>query len=349
MYAIKEAVIAKEHAPYDLDCAIFFMDMRTPGKEFERFYENAKAKGIRFLRSRVHTIDPVPDSDDLSVRYITEEGETITETFDQIVLSIGLQTDPEVVAMANRLGIELTDGNFCKTDTFMPVETSRKGIYVCGAFQGPKDIPQSVVDASAAASAAGEILAEARNTLTQKPANRPETNVIGERPRIGVFVCRCGINIAGVVNVPEVRDYAGSLPFVEYISDNLYSCAQDTQETMTQIIKQKKLNRVVVAACTPKTHEPLFQETLINAGLNKYLFEMCNIRNHDSWCIKTIRSWPRKRPKIWCAWPSPRWPYAAPARGRTKCQPNSPGHRRRHIRHDRSQQPGQPGIRHPHR
>lgn len=286
MYAIKEAVIAKEHAPYDLDCAIFFMDMRTHGKDFERFYDNAKAKGVRFVRSRVHTIDPVPGSDDLSIRYITEAGETVTETFDQIVLSIGLQTDPEVVAMANRLGIELTAGNFCKTDVFTPVESSRKGIFVCGAFQGPKDIPQSVVDASAAASAAGEILAEARNTLTQKPEVVPETNVIGERPRIGVFVCRCGINIAGVVNVPEVRDYAATLPYVEYISDNLYSCAQDTQETMSQIIKQKNLNRVVVAACTPKTHEPLFQETLINAGLNKYLFEMCNIRNHDSWVHK---------------------------------------------------------------
>ncbi|MFO7715253.1 2Fe-2S iron-sulfur cluster-binding protein [Desulfosarcina sp.] len=286
MYAIKEAVIAKEHAPYDLDCAIFFMDMRTHGKDFERFYDNAKAKGVRFLRSRVHTIDPVPGSDDLSIRYITEAGETVTETFDQIVLSVGLQTDPQVVAMANRLGIELTPGNFCKTGTFTPVETSKKGIYVCGAFQGPKDIPQSVVDASAAASAAGEILAEARNTLTKKPEIVPETNVIGERPRIGVFVCRCGINIAGVVNVPDVRDYAATLPYVEYVSDNLYSCAQDTQETMTQIIRQKNLNRVVVAACTPKTHEPLFQETLINAGLNKYLFEMCNIRNHDSWVHK---------------------------------------------------------------
>jgi heterodisulfide reductase subunit A2 len=286
MYAIKEAVIAKEHAPYDLDCAIFYMDMRTHGKDFERFYDNAKAKGVRFLRSRVHTIDPVPGSDDLKIRYITEEGETVSETFDQIVLSVGLETDPEVVAMAKRLGIDLTDGNFCKTDTFSPVETSKKGIFVCGAFQGPKDIPQSVVDASAAASAAGEILADARNSLTKVPEVIPETNVIGERPRIGVFVCRCGINIAGVVNVPDVRDYAAALPYVEYVSDNLYSCAQDTQDTMSQIIKQKNLNRVVVAACTPKTHEPLFQETLINAGLNKYLFEMCNIRNHDSWVHK---------------------------------------------------------------
>ncbi len=286
MYAIKEAVIAKEHAPYDLDCAIFFMDMRTHGKDFERFYNNAQDQGIRFIRSRVHTVDPIHGSDDLSIRYVTESGEMVTETFDQIVLSVGLQTDPQTVELANRLGIELTPGNFCKTDTFSPVETSKPGIYVCGAFQGPRDIPQSVVDASAAASAAGEILAEARNSQTKQPEVVPETDVVGDRPRIGVFVCHCGINIGGVVNVPAVRDYAASLPYVEYVNDNMYSCSQDTQESMSQIIKQKKLNRVVVAACTPKTHEPLFQETLLSAGLNKYLFEMANIRNQDSWVHK---------------------------------------------------------------
>jgi len=286
MYAIKEAVIAKEHADYDLDCAIFYMDMRTHGKEFERFYNKAQDQGVRFIRSRVHSVDPLINSDDLSVRYVTDSGEIKTEEFDQIVLSIGLQTHPEVVALADKLGIELTEGNFCKTDIFEPVRTSKKGIYVCGAFQGPKDIPQSIIDASAAASAAGEILSEARNTTTKTAEVIPETNVAGDRPRIGVFVCRCGINIAGVVNVPEVTDYAGKLPYVEYFTDNLYSCSQDTQETITQIVKQKNLNRVVVAACTPKTHEPLFQETLINAGLNKYLFEMCNIRNQDSWVHK---------------------------------------------------------------
>jgi heterodisulfide reductase subunit A len=180
----------------------------------------------------------------------------------------------------------MTDGNFCKTDTFDPVATSIEGIYVCGAFQGPKDIPQSVVDASAAAAAAGEILSPARNTETKTPEVIPETNVTNERPRVGVFVCRCGINIAGVVDVPSVAEYAKTLPYVEYTCDNLYSCSQDTQETISQIIKQKNLNRVVVAACTPKTHEPLFQETLLNAGLNKYLFEMANIRNQDSWVHK---------------------------------------------------------------
>jgi heterodisulfide reductase subunit A len=286
MYAIKEAVIAKEHSGDDLECTIFFMDMRTHGKDFERFYNRAQENGVRFVRSRVHSIDPLHGTDDLSVRYVTESGDLQTETFDQIVLSIGLQIDPKTIALAQNLGIELTEGNFCKTETFEPVETSRKGIYVCGAFQGPKDIPQSVIDASAAAASAGAALSAARNTETQTPEIIPETNIFGERPRIGVFVCRCGINIAGVVDVPAVSEYAATLPYVEYFTDNLYSCAQDTQETMTQIIKQKKLNRVVVAACTPKTHEPLFQETLINAGLNKYLFEMCNIRNQDSWVHK---------------------------------------------------------------
>ena len=288
MYAIKEAVIAKEHAGKDLDCAIFFMDMRTHGKEFERFYTAAKDKhGIRFIRCRVHTINPVAGTDDLEIRYITENGDLKTEIFDQIVLSVGLQIKPEVAELAKRLGIELTEGRFCKTQTFEPVTTTREGIYVCGVFLGPKDIPQAVIEASAAASAAGEMLSEARNTLVIHREAVPETIITNERPRIGVFVCRCGINIAGVVDVPKVAEYAKTLPYVEFATDNLYSCSQDTQETIAQIIKKEGLNRVVVAACTPKTHEPLFQETLTNAGLNKYLFEMANIRNQDSWVHKS--------------------------------------------------------------
>jgi heterodisulfide reductase subunit A len=337
MYAIKEAVIAKEHSGDDLECTIFFMDMRTHGKDFERFYDRAKESGVRFVRSRVHSIDPVHGSDDLSVRYVTESGDLETETFDQIVLSIGLQIDPKTIALAQNLDIELTEGNFCKTDTFEPVETSCKGIYVCGAFQGPKDIPQSVIDASAAAASAGAALSPARDTQTQKPEVIPETNIFGERPRIGVFVCRCGINIAGVVDVPAVSNYAATLPYVEYFTDNLYSCAQDTQETITQIIKQKKLNRVVVAACTPKTHEPLFQETLINAGLNKYLFEMCNIRNQDSWVHKNNPDLATEKAKGGT--------YAATRRSRTGRKPDCPRHRWRDCRHERSQDSGPAGLR----
>lgn len=287
MYAIKEAVIAKEHGGSDLDCAIFYMDMRTHGKDFERYYDNAREKhGVRFINSRVPTIDFVEGSDDLSVQYVTEDGKVTEEIFDMVVLSVGMEISSEVVNLAKDLGIDLTEGNFCETESFQPVNTSREGIYVCGAFQGPKDIPQSVIEASSAAAQAGVLLSEARDTCTKTMEFPPERNVTGERPRIGVFVCQCGINIGGVVDVPAVRDYAASLPFVEYCTDNLFTCSQDTQDTLAQVIEEKKLNRIVVAACTPKTHEPLFQETMVNAGLNKYLFEMTNIRNQDSWVHK---------------------------------------------------------------
>jgi heterodisulfide reductase subunit A2 len=287
MYAIKEAVIAKEHSGNDLDCAIFFMDMRTHGKDFERYYDAAREKhGVRFIRSRVHTVEGIPGTEDLSINYATEDGEQHKETFDLVVLSVGLETPPELMELAEKLGIDLTESQFCRTDSFAPVATSREGIYVCGAFQGPKDIPQSVIEASSAAARAGALLSSARNTLTKAKVVPEQRDIRGERPRIGVFVCHCGINIGSVVDVPAVRDYAKTLPYVEYVADNLYSCSQDTQDTMTQVIKANNLNRIVVAACTPKTHEPLFQETLVTAGLNKYLFEMTNIRNQDSWVHK---------------------------------------------------------------
>ncbi len=287
MYAIKEAVIAKEHSGEELDCTIFFMDMRTHGKDFERYYNSAEQnEGVRFVRSRIHTVTPSLDTDDLILRYTTEEGELLEETFNMVVLSVGLETSPELVELAGRLGVELTDGRFCRTDTFSPVAASRDGIYVCGALQGPKDIPQSVIEASSAAAEAGAPLSPARNTETLEPEIPEQRNVIGESPKIGVFICRCGVNIAGVVDVDSVVEYAKGLPFVEFTTDNLYSCSQDTQDNMAKVIRDNNLNRIVVAACTPKTHEPLFQETLIAAGLNKYLFEMTNIRNQDSWVHK---------------------------------------------------------------
>jgi len=284
MYAIKEAVIAKEHAGGELDAAIFFMDMRTHGKDFEKYYNRAREEhGVRFQRSRVHSIEPVPASDDLEIHYVSEAGEIKSEVFDMVVLSVGLETSQSALELANRLNLKLNDNQFCETSSFAPVASSRDGIFVCGSFQSPKDIPQSVVEASAAASAAGSFLASARATLTKEKQTPAQVNVVGERPRIGVFVCHCGINISGVVDVQAVRDYAKTLPYVEYVTDNLYTCSQDTQVSMKDLIKEHDLNRIVVAACTPRTHEPLFQETMADAGLNKYLFEMANIRNQDSW------------------------------------------------------------------
>ena len=283
MYAIKEAVIAKEHAHGELDTAIFYMDMRTYGKDFEEYYVRAKdVYGVRFIPSRVHTVEPVGDGD-LKITYVDQKGKRITEIFDLVVLSVGFQVGMETVELARRLGIELDPYNFAKTDSFNPVETTRPGIYVCGNFQSPKDIPQSVMEASAAAAVSGVLLNDARWTETEKIERIPEIDVAGEPPRIGVFVCHCGINIAGVVDVYAVREYAKTLPHVVYVEDNLYTCSQDTQIKMAQVIREQGINRVVVASCTPKTHEPLFQETLQNTGLNKYLFEMANIRNQASW------------------------------------------------------------------
>ena len=287
MYAVKEAIIAKEHAGGDLECSIFFMDMRTPGKEFEKYYQNAKEKhGINFIRSRVHSVTEDRDTHDLNIRYADELGQLVDDTYDMVVLSVGLEIPEETKKLADKMGVDLTENGFCKTDSFEPVTSSRPGIYVSGVFNNPKDIPESVLDASAAASAAGDGLAEARNTMTREVEVIEEVNVTGERPKIGVFICDCGSNIAGVVDCPDVTEYAKSLPYVEFAAETTYACSQDAQDKMVEYIKEKGLNRIVVAACTPKTHEPLFQETLKNAGLNKYLFEMTNIRNHNSWVHK---------------------------------------------------------------
>jgi len=284
MYAIKEAIIAKEHSHEPLDAAIFFMDMRTAGKEFEKYYWRARdEQGIRFIRSRVHSVDPVPGTDDVAIHYITDDGHLTTEIFDLVVLSTGMETPPGVMKLAKTLGIDLNKDRFAETSSFTPVTTSKPGIYVCGAFQGPKDIPQSVMEASASASAASELLASARFTMAKKKPVFEERDVSQEIPRIGVFVCHCGINIASVVDVEAVREYTQTLPYVEYVENSLFACSQDAQEMIKERIREHNLNRVVVASCTPRTHEPTFQETIKEAGLNKYLFQMANIRDQGSW------------------------------------------------------------------
>jgi heterodisulfide reductase subunit A len=283
MYAVKQAFIAKDHSPMPLDCAVFYMDMRTQGKDFDRYYEKSRQTGVRFIRSRIHSVTPVDGCDDLLLQYVQEDGSIQTEMFDMVVLSTGLEIDTATAELADRLDIQLDDHRFVKTDGFHPVATSVPGIYACGAFTGPKDIPHAVMEASAAASAATEGLSAVRHTRTRTVQVPVETDVVRQRPRIGVFVCNCGINIGGVVRVPEVAAYAQTLPGVVYVEENLFTCSQDTQDKMAAVIRQQGLNRVVVAACTPRTHEGLFQDTLISAGLNKYLFEMANIRNHDSW------------------------------------------------------------------
>jgi heterodisulfide reductase subunit A-like polyferredoxin len=289
MYAIKDAMIAKEHAHGDLDCAIFYMDIRTFGKEYEKYYLRARDKaGVRFINARVHSIDESGADRQLRLRYIDDSGDLREEEFDMVVLSVGLQVRQETRALAERVGVEIDRYRFAVAKPFEAVTTSRPGVFACGVFQQPKDIPGSVAEASAAACLAGRLLSGARNTLSHAVERPAEVDVSGEDPRVGVFVCCCGVNIAGVVDVKAVEEYARTLPNVVFSGQNLFTCSQDSQEQMKKVIEEHRLNRVVVAACSPKTHEGIFMDTLEATGRNKYLLEMANIRNQDSWVHSSI-------------------------------------------------------------
>lgn len=282
-YAIKEATVAMEHNA-SIDAAIFYIDMRTFGKGFEAYYNRARDEsGVRMIRCRPPALEEVPGSRDIRIRYEDQNGKLMIEDFNLAVLSVGIEPSSEAQQTAQRLGLELNRYGFCQTEEFSPVTTSKPGIFVCGAFQSPKDIPETVMQASAAAANAGRLLSPARNKEVKKKEYPPTLDITGQPPRIGVFVCSCGINIGGVVDVNAVRDYAATLPGVVYVDSNLYSCSQDTQEKIKQVILEKGLNRLVVASCTPRTHEPLFQETMREVGLNRHLFEMANIRDQCSW------------------------------------------------------------------
>ena len=281
-YAVKDAIVALEHEP-DLDITIFFIDMRMHGKGLENFYERAKESGVKFIRSRVSDVKRDSHTEDITVKYITEDGSLQEETFNLIVLPMGLEASHGNFALARATGIDLNQYGFCQTSLFHPLSCTREGIYVAGGFRGPMALPDTVTQASGAAVCAAELLFPARRTLVSEK-QFPEERFVGEEKlRIGVFVCNCGKNIDGVVDVPEVRKYAAELSDVVMSTDNLYSCSEDAQRLIKETIVSEKLNRVVIASCSPRTHEPLFQETTREAGLNKCLVEMVNIRDQCSW------------------------------------------------------------------
>jgi heterodisulfide reductase subunit A len=280
-YAVKDAIVALEHEP-DLDITIFFMDMRMYGKGLDAFYERAREAGIKFVRSRISEISR-EETEDLTIKYIEEEGALKQETFNLVVLPTGLEPSQGTFELAKASGTSLNKFGFCSSELFTPVCTSREGIFVAGSFREPVALPDSVIQASGAAAEAAELLTQARGTMIRKKEFTEEIVPDKEKRRIGVFVCRCGKNIAGVVDTTDVQKYAAGLPDVVMSTENLYSCSEDAQTIIAERITAEKLNRVVVAACTPRTHEPLFQETAREAGLNKCLFEMVNIRDQCSW------------------------------------------------------------------
>jgi heterodisulfide reductase subunit A-like polyferredoxin len=285
MYAIKEAVMAVDHCP-EAEVTIYYNDIRSYGKGFEAYYERARENDhVRFRRGLLPVMNIIEDpvTGNLTLRSGTDDGTFEEQEYDLVVLSVGLRPSPSTRRLAEACGVELNRFGFLEGAGYNPGRTTREGIFAAGAAQAPMDIPETVMGANAAAAQAAGLLAEARGTLTQTKTYPEERQVGEEAPRVGVFVCRCGTNIARAVNVPEVVEYAKTLGNVVYSNENLFTCSTDTQEKITDAVKEHNLNRLVVASCTPRTHEPLFQDTLREAGVNKYLFEMANIRDQCSW------------------------------------------------------------------
>ncbi len=282
-YTQKQVILTKEHDA-DAECVVFHNDIRSHGKDFERFYEKTeKLPGVRFIRSYPSVVSENPENKNITLRYSSPEDGVKEEEFDMVVLSVGLNPPAGYTDLAKKFGIALNAHGFCKGNPVDPMQTSRPGIFVSGAFQGPTDIPEAVFSASGAGSQCGQLLNYRRGRLTKERVYPPERDVSTEEPRIGVFVCHCGANIGRVVDVPSSVEYALTLPNVVHAQEQLFSCATNCAREITDIIKEKGLNRIIVAACSPRTLEPLFRDTLREAGLNQYYYEMANIREHCSW------------------------------------------------------------------
>ncbi len=280
MYLVKEAMIAREHHP-DMQATMLHMDLRAYGKGYDAYIDRAEEDGIEFIRGRASEVRPV-EGDGLVVVAEDRGGRVHEVPADLVVLGVALEPSAGTSQLAETLGLELDEMGFMASDEGDPSGTrsTREGIFLAGCSQGPKDVPDSVAQASAAAGAALAHMVGSREEIATPdvPYTDPE-----EEPRIGVFVCHCGSNIAGVVDCPAVAEHARQLPGVVHVEENVYTCSQDAQEAMAETIKREKLNRVVVAACSPSTHEPLFQSTLMASGLDPNLIDMANIRNQCSW------------------------------------------------------------------
>jgi heterodisulfide reductase subunit A len=282
-YVQKQVILAKDHDA-DTEAVIFHNDIRSFGKDFERFYQRAEnLPGVRFIRSYVEIGREIPETKNVTIRYATADEGVKEEEFDLVVLGIGLAPPANVERFAEQFGVELNDHGFCKTNPVNPMETTRAGIFVSGAFQGPMDIPESVMSASGANALAGGLLRSRRGKLDTERIYPEERDVSEEEVKVGVFTCHCGANIGRVVDIPAVTEYSKGLENVVHAEEGLFICSTDAAEAIANTIREKGLNRVVVAACTPRTHEPLFRDTLREGGINQYFFDMANIREHCSW------------------------------------------------------------------
>jgi len=283
MYAIKQAMLTKQRLP-GVDSQIFMIDERTFSKEYSAYARRAvDLFNVGFVRSRVSMIHQEPDTQDLIIQHQTDDGLLKEERFDMVVLSVGSEPPAQSKQLADMLDIELNEYGFCKTEKFEPVDTTRPGIYVAGAFGVPKEITESIIDASGAVAQAIQLLSGTQHSLDEPVTYPIERDVSGERPRVGIFACRCGGEISDVIDLPDVIAYARTQPDVVYAGEVAFGCQEDGLAEIKRIIRQKGINRLVIGACTPRTHEALFQELLRRVRLNPYLLEFVSLRESCSW------------------------------------------------------------------
>jgi heterodisulfide reductase subunit A len=285
MVALKEAMVTKERFAEDIETTIFYMDMRTVGKDYESYLNRAKNEyGIRMIRCRPHSIVENADTKDLSITYVTDDSsEKTAEAFDMVVLSTGFRVAQTTRDLAQRLGIELNPHSFAGIDPLNSVKTSRPGVYVCGVAESPKDIPETMVQASAAAGMAGKALPSFADDPSVETTLPPETDVSGQPLRIGVFICDCGMEIGGLIDVKKITRFAAEQPDVVLAQAVGWGCSNESMASIKKAIQDNRINRVVIGGCSPRTHENKFQDLIRKAGLNKYLMEMVNLRDQNTW------------------------------------------------------------------
>ena len=284
MNSVKDCLLAKDHETDIEKMTVFYFDMRAFGKGYEDFFQRAqKMDEVEFYRAKPSKIVEDPKSRNLNLfveNTLTREPEIIEA--DMVVLATSGRPNADNSALAEALGIEQDESGFFKSRQANShvLEATRDGVFLAGCCKGPDDIPDCVAQATGAASAAGSVLVDHR--LEEVIEEIPQLETSGPL-RIGVFLCHCGINIAGVLDVDAMAEYVKDLPGVVHVQKDLFLCSDTSQKLLQEAVIEHKLNRVVAAACTPRTHEPVFQETCRRIGLNPYLFEMCNVRDQCSW------------------------------------------------------------------
>ncbi len=280
MIALKEAMITREWFNDKIEMTVFYMDIRALGKNYELYYQRAKNEyGVRFIRCRTQNIIRDEEANALSIAYIPEQEEkVVSENYDMVVLSTGFRISKETEKLAGKLGIKLNEHGFAETDPFNPVATSKPGIYVCGLFESPKDIPGTIIQASAAASMAAGNVSYA-GTKDSKENLPPERDVSNEEPRIGLFICDCGEDVGECIDLRDLAKECKTLPHVEICELLNHSCSAQSLEYIQELIVSKRINRLVIGGCSPRTYETVFQDLLRRSGLNGYLLEIADIRD----------------------------------------------------------------------